>query len=65
MARGLRLGIAIGPARAVATVLGSKQVLFASEQLHLPDDDSSPAVEIFRVFVRLAELLEEAGVGPT
>ena len=65
MARGLRLGIAIGPARAVATVLGSKQVLFASEQLHLPDDDSSPAVELFRVFVRLAELLEEAGAGPT
>ncbi len=66
MARGLRLGIAVGPARAVATVLGSEQALYASEPLRLPDDDNtSPAVELFRVFVRLAEQLEEGGAGPT
>lgn len=65
MARGLRLGIAVGPTRAVATVLGSKQALFASEALNLPDDNNSPAVEFFRVFVQLAERLEEAGAGPT
>jgi hypothetical protein len=65
MARGLRLGIAVGPARAVATVLGPNQALFASEPLHLSDDNSSAAAELFRVFVRLAERLEEVGAGPT
>jgi hypothetical protein len=59
------LGIAVGPDRAVATVPGSKQALFASEPLHLPDDDTSPAAELFRVFVRLAKRLEEEGGVPT
>ena len=64
MARRPRLGIAVGPARAVATLLRSKQALFVSEPVHLPDD-SNPAAELFRVFVRLAERLKEAGAGPT
>ncbi len=65
MARVLRLGIAIGPDRAVATVLDSRHALYASEPLHLPDDDASPAAELFRVFVRLSQRLEDEGAGPT
>ena len=65
MARTPRLGIAVGPSRAVATVLDTKQTLFVSEPLDLPDDNSSPAAELFRVFVRLTNRLEEAGAGPT
>ncbi len=65
MARTPRLGIAVGPGRAVATVLDTKQTLFVSEPLDLPDDNSSPAAELFRVFVRLTNRLEEAGAGPT
>ena len=61
----LRLGIAVGPDRAVATVLGTKHALYASEPLRLPEDDASPAAELFRVFVRLAKRLEEEGAGPT